>query len=126
MANAVKPIPEQYRSLTPNLVCKGAVAAIDFYKKALGAKEVARMPGPDGKIMHAELKVGDSMFFLNDPMGPGAANTEGTPGAGISLHLYVPDADTVFNNALDAGAKQVMPLADAFWGDRYGVIMDPY
>ncbi len=85
-----------------------------------------RTPGPDGKIMHAELKVGDSLFFLNDPMGPNAANAESTPGTGISLHLYVPDADEVFNDALEAGAKQVMPLSDAFWGDRYGVIMDPY
>ena len=129
MANAVKPIPEQYRSLTPNLVCRNASAAIDFYKKALGATEVARMVGPDGKIMHAELKVGDSLFFLNDPMGPGASQSETSAkegGNAIALHLYVPDADKVFNSSIEAGARQVMPIANMFWGDRYGVIMDPY
>lgn len=126
MANAVKPIPERYRSVTPNLVCRNATSAIEFYKKALGATEVSRMPGPDGKIMHAELKIGDSAIFLNDPMGPNATNAEGTAGTGISLHLYVTDADAVFNKALGAGAQQVMPIADMFWGDRYGVIKDPY
>lgn len=126
MANAVKPIPERYQSVTPNLVCRNATSAIEFYKKALGATEVSRMPGPDGKIMHAELKIGDSAFFLHDPIGPNAANAEGTPGSGISLHLYVTDADAVFNKAVQAGARQVMPIADAFWGDRYGVVMDPY
>ena len=79
MPNAVKPVPERYRSLTPNLVCRNAAAAIDFYKKVFGATEIERFPGPDGKVMHAELKIGDSIIFVNDAMGqlaPGASGSE--------------------------------------------------
>jgi len=126
MPNAVKPVPERYRSLTPNLVLQNAAAAIDFYKKVFGATEIERMPGPDGRVLHAELKIGDSAIFLNDAMGPVA------PGAGpgasnpMYLHLYVADADTIFNRAVAAGARVDMPLQNMFWGDRYGKLTDPF
>lgn len=127
MPNPVKPVPERYRSLTPNLVCQNAAAAIDFYKKVFGATEIERFPGPDGKIVHAELKIGDSIIFLNDAMGgqvapapaPGATNLQ-------YLHLYVPDADTVFDRAVTGGARVDMPLQNMFWGDRYGKVTDPF
>lgn len=122
----VKPVPERYHSLTPNLVIKNAAGAIDFYKKVFGATEIDRFPGPDGKVIHAELKIGDSIFFISDPMSqvaPGAA-----PGAVnlMSLHLYVPDADTIFNRAVSAGARADAPIQNMFWGDRYGRITDPF
>jgi PhnB protein len=126
MPNAVKPVPERYRSLTPNLVCRNAVAAIDFYKKVFGAKEIERMPGPDGKILHAELKIGDSTIFLNDAMGKVAPNAAPSETNVMYLHLYVPDADTIFNRAVTAGARVDMPLQDMFWGDRYGKLTDPF
>jgi PhnB protein len=126
MPNPVKPVPERYHSLTPNLVCRNAVAAIDFYKKAFGATEIERMPGPDGKILHAELKIGDSTIFVNDAMGQVAPSA--APGATnlMYLHLYVPDADTIFNRAVTAGARVDMPLQNMFWGDRYGKLTDPF
>jgi uncharacterized glyoxalase superfamily protein PhnB len=122
----VKPVPERYRSLTPNLVVQNAAAAIDFYKKAFGATEIERFPGPDGKVMHAELKIGDSIIFVNDSMGKLAPTAE--PGASnpMYLHLYVPDADTIFNRAATAGARVDMPLQNMFWGDRYGKLTDPF
>jgi PhnB protein len=126
MPNNVKPVPERYHSLTPNLVCRNAVAAIDFYKKAFGATEVVRMPGPDGKILHAELKIGDSTIFLNDAMGKVAPNAAAGETNVMYLHLYVPDADTIFNRAVTAGARVDMPLQDMFWGDRYGKVTDPF
>jgi len=122
----VKPVPERYRSLTPNLVCQNAAAAIDFYKRVFGATEIERFPGPDGKVMHAELKIGDSIIFVNDSMSklaPGAAAGTSNP---MYLHLYVPDADTIFNRALSAGARVDMPLQNMFWGDRYGKFTDPF
>jgi PhnB protein len=123
----VKPIPDNFHSITPNLVCRNAAQAIDFYKKALGATEIVRMPGPDGKIMHAELKIGDSTFFVNDAMGRKAP---AGPEAGTSnptiLHLYVADVDTVFNRAVQGGARVETPVQDMFWGDRYGVLTDPF
>jgi uncharacterized glyoxalase superfamily protein PhnB len=126
MPNPVKPVPERYHSLTPNLVCRNAVAAIDFYKKVFGATEIERMPGPDGKILHAELKIGDSTIFLNDAMGQVAPSA--APGATnlMYLHLYVPDADTIVNRAVTAGARVDMPLQNMFWGDRYGKLTDPF
>jgi uncharacterized glyoxalase superfamily protein PhnB len=122
----VKPVPERYHTLTPNLVVQNAAGAIDFYKKVFGATEVERFPGPDGKIMHVELKIGDSTIFVNDSMGKLAAPAD--PGASnpMYLHVYVPDADTIFNRALSAGARADMPLQNMFWGDRYGKITDPF
>ena len=123
-----KPIPEGYHNATPALTVKGAPEAIEFYKKAFGAKEIYRFAGPDGKsIMHAEIKIGDSIIMLgeeNPQMGMLSPLSTGSTGSGI--FLYVPDADDVFNRAVSAGAKPQMPMMDAFWGDRYGSITDPF
>jgi PhnB protein len=126
MANPVKPIPDNFHSITPNLICRNVAQAIDFYKKAFGATERVRMPGPDGKIVHAELKIGDSILFLGEPMTKTVAAPE--PGAvnPMSIYLYVEDVDAVFNRAVAAGARVDMPLQDMFWGDRSGRITDPY
>jgi PhnB protein len=125
MANPVKPIPDGYHSITPSLTCKDAAKAIEFYKKALGAQELMRMAGPDGKIGHAELKIGDSHIFVNDEY-PHMGSTAPTSTSGYYLFLYVEDVDTVFNRAVGLGAKVTMPVADMFWGDRYGKVTDPF
>ncbi|MFZ0520043.1 MAG: VOC family protein [Candidatus Acidiferrales bacterium] len=124
MAQHVKAIPEGYHSVSPSLTCKDAARAIEYYKKAFNAQEIMRMPSPDGKISHAELQIGDSRIFLNDVMGPMTAASSGTPG--MSLFLYVEDADTTFNNAVKAGGKVDMALENQFWGDRYGKLTDPF
>jgi uncharacterized glyoxalase superfamily protein PhnB len=127
MPNPVKPIPERYHTLTPNLVCRNASAAIDFYKKVFGATELMRMPGPGGAVMHAELKFGDSIVFVNDTMSKIGLKW---PAAGETspqyLHLYVEDVDRTFQHALDSGATVDIPLQDMFWGDRYGKVTDPF
>jgi uncharacterized glyoxalase superfamily protein PhnB len=127
MAGNVKRVPEGYHTVTPHLTVRGAAAAIEFYKKAFGAKELRRSPGPDGKsIMHAELQIGDSRLFLNDEFpGMGATSPLGLKGTPVTIHLYVEDADKLFQQAVSAGAKVAMPLADQFWGDRYGIVVDP-
>jgi PhnB protein len=122
----VKPIPEGFHSLTPNLVFQNAAPAIDFYKKVFGATERVRMPGPDGKVLHAELKIGDSTIFVNDAMGPVAPTAPQGASNPMYLHLYVPDVDVIFNRALSAGARADMPVQDMFWGDRYGKLTDPF
>jgi PhnB protein len=123
----VKAIPEGYHSITPALVSSDASAAIDFYKKVFGATEKSgRALGPGGKVMHAELKIGDSIIFVNDTMGPaGALGTEPKIHP-LQLHLYVEDADAVFNRAVAAGARVEMPLENMFWGDRFGKVVDPF
>jgi PhnB protein len=128
MAKSRNPIPEDTRTITPQLIVKGATQALEFYKKAFGATEIARMAGPGGLIMHAAMKIGDSKFFLNDEMpGQGTclspATLKGTP---VVLTLYVADCDKLYKQAVSAGAKASMPLADQFWGDRYGQVTDPY
>ena len=127
MNQQVKPIPEGMHSVTPHLVCAGASDAIEFYKKAFGATEMARMPGPGGKLMHAMVKIGDSNVMLVDEMPDwrsiGPKMLKGTP---VTLHLYVEDCDAVFQRATDAGATTIMPMADMFWGDRYGKVRDPF
>jgi len=128
MAKAKHPIPEGLHTLTPHLTVKGATQAIDFYKKAFGAIEKARMAGPNGLIMHASLRIGDSAFFLNDEF-PGPQGSTGPAtlgGTAVILNLYVEDSDKIYNQAVAAGAKSVMPLQDQFWGDRYGQVKDPY
>jgi len=128
MPTSAKPIPEGFHTVTPSLVVRGAAKAIDFYKKALGAEELVRMPSPDGSIMHAELKIGNSIIFLSDEMQmPGAPKSPQTLG-GVSgtLNIYVPDVDQTFNQAVAAGGKEAMPVADQFWGDRYGSFVDPF
>ena len=128
MTKARNPIPEGLHTITPQLVVKGAALALDFYKKALGATEIARMPGPNGLIMHSVMQIGDARFFVNDEM-PGQSTCfsplklGGTP---IVLTLYVADCDKLYKQAVAAGAKATMPLADQFWGDRYGQVTDPY
>ncbi len=125
--STIKPIPEGSHSITPHLVCAGASAAIDFYQRAFNAVEVMRLPGAPGKLMHAQIRIGDSNVMLVDEMPEwgslGPASLKGTP---VTLHLYVEDADATFAQAVAAGATVKMPLADMFWGDRYGVLIDPF
>lgn len=127
MNQQVKPIPEGMHTVTPHLVCDGASDAIAFYIKAFEASEVARMPGPGGKLMHAMIRIGDSMVMLVDEMPEwqafGPRTLKGTP---VTIHLYVSDSDAVFQRALDAGARSIMPVEETFWGDRYGVLEDPW
>lgn len=127
MTNPVKPIPEGYHTITPSLVCRNAAKAIEFYKQVFGAQEQMRMPGPGGKIMHCELKIGDSMLFLSDEFPEmGAVAPESSGGRSSYLFLYVEDVDAVLNRAVTVGARVEMPVMDMFWGDRYGKITDPF
>ena len=114
-------------SLAPHLVCAGAAAAIDFYKKAFGAKEEVRLPGPDGKIMHACVSInGAPVMLVDENKDWGALSPKTLGGTPVSIHLGVPDADKAAAQAVAAGAKVVIPVADMFWGDRYGVVEDPF
>ncbi|WP_186121363.1 VOC family protein [Burkholderia gladioli] len=127
MSAAVKPIPEGMHTLTPHLICNGAADAIAFYGAAFGATELTRLPGPDGKLMHAAVRIGDSTLMLVDEMaGCGALGPRALKGSPVILHLYVEDADAVVARAVEAGAKLIMPPADMFWGDRYGQVEDPF
>jgi uncharacterized glyoxalase superfamily protein PhnB len=120
-------IPEGYRSLTPYLRCRDAAAAIDFYKKAFGAEETVRMPGPDGKVMHAELKIGDSMLMLGEENAQHKMHSPlSLGGSGSGLHIYVNDVDKAWERATKAGCQVAMPLQNMFWGDRYGKLVDPF
>ena len=126
MAKAASPIPKGYHSIISSLVCRDAAKAIDFYKHAFGAQEVMRSTSPGGKVSHSELKIGDSVIFVNDEF-PGmnvSHAASGTPA--YNLFLYTPDVDAVFARAVAAGAKVDMPLEDMFWGDRFGKITDPF
>jgi PhnB protein len=124
---AVKPIPEGYHTVTPYLAVNDAAKAIEFYKRAFGAEEKHRMDGPQGKIGHAELKIGDSIIMLADEMpGSGCRSPQSLGGTTVNIFLYVNDVDSVYNQAVRAGAKAEMPLADQFWGDRYGKVTDPF
>lgn len=124
---AVKPIPDGFHTITPHIVVKGAAKAIDFYKAAFGAEELGRHAMPDGSIMHALLKIGDSMLMLNDefPM-MGAKGPQSIGGTSVTMNLYVQDADKAWARAVKAGATVKMPIADMFWGDRYGIVSDPF
>jgi len=125
--SAVKPIPDGMRSLTPHIVCAGAADAIEFYKRAFNAKEEGRLSGPDGKIMHAMVRIGDSALMLVDEMPKwGALGPKSLKGSPVTIHLYVEDADATVAQAVKAGAKVTMPVNDAFWGDRYGQLEDPF
>ena len=124
---AVKPIPEAYHTVTPYLIIEGAAAAIEFYKKAFGAKELFRFPAPEGKIGHAEIKIGDSPIMLADAypdMGYNGPKSLG--GSPVSLMIYVENVDTVFNQAVEAGATVKEAVSDKFYGDRSGSLIDPY
>ncbi len=127
MPRTVKPIPEGFNTITPHIVCKNASAAIDFYKKAFGAEEIVRMPGPDGKsVMHAELKIGNSRLMLGEEFSDKCTSPQTLGGSPVTIHLYVENADAAFQRAVKAGATVTMPLMDAFWGDRYGQLTDPF
>jgi PhnB protein len=124
--SAVRPIPEGYHSLTPMLVCKGAVRAIEFYKEVFRAKEINRMTGPNNTIGHAELQIGDSRLMLSDEF-PGIAQAPGpNPITSNSLVVYTDNVDALFERAVKAGSKVEAPLQNQFWGDRYGKIRDPF
>jgi PhnB protein len=123
----VKPIPEGYHTVTPHLIIKGAADAIEFYKKAFGAEVRGIHSGPGNAVMHAEIKIGNSILMMNDEFpdfGSVGPNTRG--GTSVVIHIYTEDADGLFNRAIGAGAKVIMPIMDAFWGDRYGQVEDPY
>jgi len=127
MATNVKPIPEGYHSVTPYLIIKGAAEAIEYYKKSFGATELFRMPTPDGKIGHAELKIGDSPIMLSDEhpdlghVGPQTLG--GTP---VGIMIYVDDVDTIYKRAISGGGQEIRPLQDQFYGDRSGTLKDPF
>lgn len=127
MPNKVPPVPKGYHSVTPYLIVNDAKAAIHFYERAFGAKEIMRMDGPNGKIGHAELKIGDSVIMLSDDMPGGwARSPKSLGGSTVGIFLYVDDVDSVFKQAVSEGAKTETPLADQFWGDRYGKLTDPF
>ncbi|AWV00390.1 VOC family protein [Burkholderia sp. JP2-270] len=127
MSTSVKPIPEGMRTLTPHLICAGAVAAIDFYKRAFNASEQFRLAMPDGRLAHACLAIGDSTLMLVDEMPEhGALGPKALKGTAVCLHLYVPDTDAAIAKAVAAGATVTIPAADMFWGDRYGQVEDPF
>ena len=123
MARSASFLPEGFHSITPQLTLNNAARGIDWYKKAFGAEEIDRNVGPDGKIMHAELRIGDSPFMVNDVMmGKGPKEFGGSP---AGFWIYVADSDKLFKRAVDAGGKVEMPIDDQFWGDRAGAVADP-
>jgi uncharacterized glyoxalase superfamily protein PhnB len=117
--------PEGVGTVTAYLTIKGAAKAIDFYKKAFDAQELSRMASPDGSIAHASLKIGDSVIYLCDEM-MGAKAPSSLGGSPVTLHMYVPNCDATWKQAIAAGGKELMALADQFWGDRYGLLADPF
>lgn len=124
---AVKPIPDGYHSVTPYLVLNGAAAALDYYKKAFGARELFRLPGSDGRIGHAEIMIGNSPIMLADECPERGFSGPEKPGhTPVSLMIYVEDVDQVFPRALAAGGKEMKPLTDQFYGDRSGTLIDPF
>jgi uncharacterized glyoxalase superfamily protein PhnB len=122
-----KPIPDGFNTITPHIVVSDAVKAIEFYKKALGAQESERLMTPDGKaVMHAQLKVGNSMLMLGSEHPPTCLSPKSRGGTSVTLHLYVENADAAFERAVKSGCVVKMPMSDAFWGDRYGQVEDPF
>lgn len=123
----VKAIPDGMHTVTPHLIIEGAAKALDFYKAAFGAEELSRLPGPDGRLMHASFRIGTSVLFAADAFpewgSNGPQHFKGTP---VTIHLYVEDCDAAFARAIAAGCAVKMPPADMFWGDRYGVLTDPF
>jgi PhnB protein len=124
---ATKPIPEGYHTITPYLAVDDASEAIEFYKRAFSAKEQGRMEGPDGKIAHAELEIGDSKVMLSDPFPQFSTRPpKELGGTSVSVFMYVEDVDALVKQAVDAGATVEMEVEDQFWGDRFGTVTDPY
>jgi PhnB protein len=127
MAKRTQAIPQGLHSVTPSLMVAGAAKAIEFYKKALGAEELKRFEGPDGKIMHAEIRIGDSVLMLGDEMPEmGARGPKSVGGTSVSFFIYGDNVNAAWKRAVDAGAKEIMPLQDQFWGDRTGCLEDPF
>jgi PhnB protein len=124
MAKAKKAVPEGFHTMTPQLTLDDAAQTIEWYKKAFGAQEISRGLGPDGKIMHAELSIGDSRFMVNDVM-PGSKGLKALGGSPASIWIYVDNSDALFTRAVNAGGVVQMPLEDQFWGDRAGAVADP-
>jgi PhnB protein len=124
---ATKPVPEGYHTVTPYLHVDDAEQAIDFYKKAFGAKERMRMEAPDGRVAHAEIEIGDSLVMLSDPFPQSSVRTpKELGGTTAGVFLYLEDVDAVVKRAVDAGATVTMEVADQFWGDRFGSVTDPF
>jgi PhnB protein len=132
MDTSVNPVPKGFSTVSPILVIRGASEALTFYRKAFGAKVLGQMDRPDGKLMHAMIKIGDSVMMLGEECAPHESHHEcvrspaDLKGTTISLYVYVSDADSVFQQAVDAGAHQIMAVSDTFWGDRMGMVRDPY
>lgn len=125
MSDKVPGAPVGFSHVTPYIVLKGAAKALIFYQEAFGATEVLKLPGPDGRLMHAEMKIGESIIMLVDAFPEYDAQSTGDQG-GSGLHLYVPDVDVAYERAIKAGATSIMPPADAFWGDRFSKLRDPF
>ena len=124
---SVKPVPDDMHRVPPHLIVKGAAQAIEFYRKAFGAVEEARLPAPDGRIMHAMVRIhGDAVMLVDEMPEWGALGPKSLKGSPVTLHVYVEDVDAAVQRAVDAGAKVTMPVADMFWGDRYGKLEDPF
>lgn len=124
---AKKAIPDGMHTLTPHIVCEGASDAIAFYRKAFNAEELTRLPAPGGKVMHAAIRIGDSVVMLMDDFPEwGSLGPKALKGSPVTLHLYVQDVDAAIKQAVAAGAQVTMPAADMFWGDRYGQVVDPF
>jgi PhnB protein len=128
MSSKVKPIPEGFHTATPYLIAKDAAAAMEFYKKAFGATELERVTDPSGKVMHGEIKIGDSPIMITDenPAYPDWLSPLSRGGTPVHIYLYVEDVDAVFNRAIAAGAKELLPVKDQFYGDRSGGVTDPF
>ena len=127
MATSTTAVPRDYRTVTPSLIVRDAAAGIEFYKRALGAEEIMRIGGPDGKIMHAELKIGNSVVMMTDENPQwGCVGPQTLGNTSVSFYVYVENVDAAFKRAGDAGAKPMMPVGDMFWGDRMGVVFDPF
>ena len=127
VSSPVEPIPTGRHTVTPHLVCAGVADAIAFYKKAFDAVEVMRIPGAGGKVIHAAIRIGDSTVMLADEFPEwGSRSPKTLKGTPVTIHLYSADADALADQAVAAGAKLIMPVAEAFWGDRYGMIEDPF
>lgn len=125
--NEIEKIPKNYHSITPVLIVNNGDEAIEFYKKGFGVEERYRMKGPDGRVAHAELKLGDSVFMLSDEYPEMECHSPKTIGGSpVSMYVYVDDVDSVFNKAISAGAKALDPVKDQFWGDRHGRLEDPF
>jgi PhnB protein len=122
----VKPVPEGSHTITPSLIVDDGLRALDFYKRAFGAIETMRMLTPDGKLSHGEIKIGDSLLMVSDASVYRMRSPRALGGTPVSLYMYVDNADAVFNQAVEAGAEPTMPVADMFWGDRCGVLVDPF